>query len=1162
MKTKRLVAKLLIITLLITSLSFFSPAPVSAITTVTINGSSLGRTFEGIGGISSNGMTKLLAEYPVNQQQDILDFLFKPKFGASLQHLKVEIGSDANGTSGTEPSHMRSETDFDITRGVGLWIAQKAKTINPNIMLDAIRWGTPAWVTDDTKKFLYYKNFLQGARDVYGLEFDYISADENEGDFSRNWVVNTLRPGLNTNGFSNVKITAADSTTDWGIADLVSSDTALKNALYSINMHYRQDSPSNAQSSGLPIWNSEDLAPYRHKFSFSLDMAYRMIKSYTSGKMVKYEMHPAVEALYDNTPYSYKSIITATNPWTGHYDIEPGLWVTAQFTQFIEPGWVYLDSGCAHSTDTAYITLKNPSTNDYSIIILNRSTSDETYQFNLTGALKSGALKVWATSEQAQFIQKPSITPVSNAFTITVPAGSIYSLTTTTGQQKGQATYSNPTATDFTLPYTDNFESYTVGKQPKYTIDQSGAYEIASSGSGKYLRQVITADIKPVDWERRASPSPYTLLGGQEWKNYQVSADMRLESSEGYMMLGGRANFSPTGNVPAECYNLRIFYDGKWELRKAALVLDSGTLSSLSINTWYPVKLVFKDDNIKAYFNNTQISSVYDSEIPSGHIVLGSGYNYAGFDNLSVTAVDASTPTSCYRYEERDARVEYIGNWEESGSNAKNYTRTLLTSATTDHYLEFKFNGTAVSILGMISTDCGKADVYIDNVYQSTIDTYSATTKYRKSLFSAYGLSAGDHTVKLVIIGQKNSASTSTSIYVDAIETTGGTGLKALTHMPISSATLPTSTLLSEAFESNSAGVTPSGWTVTAAGSTSALVSDTFGASNKSVSFVDNNGSGIVSMSKSFTRQTQNMTVEYRYNAAVVGKWFRLYAKDGSTNGVEIYDSNVNGLCYRNSSATDVKIATISDNTWYTVKLDLDIRSKTFNAYVNGQLMLSNCPFRNSVSGIDSISFESGQSFVGTAYFDDIQVRIDDLVNENFNSQAAGNQPLGWQTTVPSGSTCTVQNVPSSSDKSLCLNDTHTSDAILVTKPLPFQSNIVVAEYKFKDSAIGTWSRFLLQNGSTSAVEIYNSDLKGLCYRNSQGKDIKIVDIVPETWYTIKIVANFTTDRFDVYINGNVVLTGCSFRNVVSGINNVKLGSGQTFTGTTYYDEVTIRKGN
>ena len=51
------------------------------------------RQFDGIGGLSGGGgCSRLLKDYPPEQQSQILDILFKPRFGASLQILKVEIG--------------------------------------------------------------------------------------------------------------------------------------------------------------------------------------------------------------------------------------------------------------------------------------------------------------------------------------------------------------------------------------------------------------------------------------------------------------------------------------------------------------------------------------------------------------------------------------------------------------------------------------------------------------------------------------------------------------------------------------------------------------------------------------------------------------------------------------------------------------------------------------------------------------------------------------------------------------------------------------------------------------------------------------------------------------------------------------------------------------
>jgi hypothetical protein len=51
------------------------------------------QTFDGLGAISGGGATsRLLVDYPPTQRAQVLDYMFKPSFGASLQILKVEIG--------------------------------------------------------------------------------------------------------------------------------------------------------------------------------------------------------------------------------------------------------------------------------------------------------------------------------------------------------------------------------------------------------------------------------------------------------------------------------------------------------------------------------------------------------------------------------------------------------------------------------------------------------------------------------------------------------------------------------------------------------------------------------------------------------------------------------------------------------------------------------------------------------------------------------------------------------------------------------------------------------------------------------------------------------------------------------------------------------------
>ncbi|WP_412180749.1 hypothetical protein [Streptomyces sp. ADMS] len=68
-------------------------------------------TFDGVGAASGGGgNTRLLADYPVTQRNQILYYLLKPGYGAALQIVKVEVGGDVNSTDGTP-------TDQWVTNG-------------------------------------------------------------------------------------------------------------------------------------------------------------------------------------------------------------------------------------------------------------------------------------------------------------------------------------------------------------------------------------------------------------------------------------------------------------------------------------------------------------------------------------------------------------------------------------------------------------------------------------------------------------------------------------------------------------------------------------------------------------------------------------------------------------------------------------------------------------------------------------------------------------------------------------------------------------------------------------------------------------------------------------------------------------------------------------
>ena len=74
----------------------------------------VGPEFDGFGGCSAGTGPRLLPDYEPEARSQILDFLFLPNHGASLDILKVEIGGEGDSTTGTESSHEPQPGVFDF----------------------------------------------------------------------------------------------------------------------------------------------------------------------------------------------------------------------------------------------------------------------------------------------------------------------------------------------------------------------------------------------------------------------------------------------------------------------------------------------------------------------------------------------------------------------------------------------------------------------------------------------------------------------------------------------------------------------------------------------------------------------------------------------------------------------------------------------------------------------------------------------------------------------------------------------------------------------------------------------------------------------------------------------------------------------------------------
>lgn len=113
------------------------------------------------------------------------------------------------------------------------------------------------------------------------------------------------------------------------------------------------------------------------------------------------------------------------------------------------------------------------------------------------------------------------------------------------------------------------------------------------------------------------------------------------------------------------------------------------------------------------------------------------------------------------------------GKWEvykiQRGTDKQLFEQSMFAGKAGDELI-INFSGTGISLEGNWYRDGGKADIYLDGTLHRSIDTYYdfANQQHTESIWHALNLSPGDHTVKLVVKGEKRPESAGTRVYITA----------------------------------------------------------------------------------------------------------------------------------------------------------------------------------------------------------------------------------------------------------------------------------------------------------------------------------------------------------------------------------------------------------
>ena len=653
-------------------LSAQAPAPTPDRATIVIEGARPGPVFQGIGAISGGGgNSRLLIDYPPRERGQILDYLFSPHFGASLQMLKLEIGGDGFSSDGSEPSVEAVKGRLDCGAGYEFWLARQALARNPAIKLYGLQWSAPAWVRDghgglwSRADVGYVVDWLRCAREN-GLAVSYVGGwnEHYQGTpVQRAWFVN-LRAALDAAGFAGTQIVAADQTPQlrerpgrrlgyspllvWQtMADEMVTDPSFGRAVSVLGMHDTCGLPTTgyrcvvaarartlAARTGKPLWESELGATPATGTNPALpgpgSLARALNDAYNQAGITGILVWPLIDAIPPDLPHQNRGLVLAADPWDGYYYVTPLTWVIAQTTQFTAPGWRHVGgANGALPADGSYDTYEAPGRSAWTLVAQTSvAATAQQMTVHVTGGLPERAVHVWSTNLRGpgEFVRRGDITPHGGTFTTVLQPGFVYTFTTTTGQSRAGG---HPPA----VP--------AAGPMPvRYTVapDAAGMARMLSpiDGSFGYVHGVLTQTAvgEPVEWHYLGpSPAPYAIVGSNTWRDYTVSTRVVLPRSgaasppPGAALIARFQGFGGTTVSQFRGYELKVRRNGAWQVTAngpAPVTLASGRVAAADV---YAMSLSTRGTTISARIDGVRVATVTSRAYRDGPAGLASlGY--------------------------------------------------------------------------------------------------------------------------------------------------------------------------------------------------------------------------------------------------------------------------------------------------------------------------------------------------------------------------------------------------------------------------------------------------------------------------------------------------------------------------------------------------------
>jgi len=178
-------------------------------------------------------------------------------------------------------------------------------------------------------------------------------------------------------------------------------------------------------------------------------------------------------------------------------------------------------------------------------------------------------------------------------------------------------------------------------------------------------------------------------------------------------------------------------------------------------------------------------------------------------------------------------------------------------------------------------------------------------------------------------------------------------------------------------------------------------------------------------------------------------------------------------------------------------------------------------------------------------------------LSDDFNDRTVGEPPPGWSLDAPGG-TVTVSAFPDAVDRSLKLTKAAGREPVSITRRFRAVTGVVQVQARVRvEQASAEFDVIhLVSAGGVAAASV--------AVRHGRFTDVAtgqaVLPALAHRWYWLRVVLNTGTRRYDLFVDGEKVLGGATFRDGATDIGRITTGIRGGNPGTLYLDAVTAHR--